>query len=119
MTYLPIYSPSNRLLLLPDILLPFIKTQLSRLLYFVLIFAAFACNLPAGTVEDLAEGLASIDFFVATSGVDTNDCQTRETACRSLTRAIAVVNGLPENPLTIIHIAPGTYDEIYDLQINK
>lgn len=99
-----------------------LKTRLSfksKLLYFVLIFAAFACNLPAGTVEDLAEGLASIDFFVATSGVDTNDCQTRETACRSLTRAIAVVNGLPENPLTIIHIAPGTYDEIYDLQINK
>lgn len=99
-----------------------LKTRLSfksKLLYFVLIFAAFACNLPAGTVEDLAEGLASIDFFVATSGVDTNDCQTRETACRSLTRAIAVVNGLPENPLTIIHIAPGTYDEIYDLQIIK
>ena len=31
MTYLPIYSPSNRLLLLPDILLPFIKTQLSSI----------------------------------------------------------------------------------------
>jgi hypothetical protein len=29
MTYLPIYSPSNRLLLLPDILLPFVKIQLS------------------------------------------------------------------------------------------
>jgi len=32
MTYLPIYLPSNRLLLSPDILLPYVKTQLSSYL---------------------------------------------------------------------------------------
>jgi uncharacterized protein YraI len=87
--------------------------------FLALVLSILACSLPDGLAEDAAEGLASIDFFVATTGIDTNDCQTRETACRSLGRALTVVNEIPENPLTIIHIAAGVYDEVNDLHINK
>lgn len=80
----------------------------SRLLYFVLILSAFACNLPAGTVEELAEGLAETELFVSISGDDANDCQTPETACRSLYRAVEVAN---EQPIATIHIGTGTYNE--------
>lgn len=100
-------------------LITFFRNKSGLLLFILLISVALACNLPDSLVEDVAEGLAGIDYFVAPTGVDTNDCQTRETACRSLNRAIRVVNEMPENPLTIIHIAPGIYDEIYDLGINK
>ncbi|MBI5943550.1 MAG: hypothetical protein HY864_04215 [Chloroflexi bacterium] len=89
------------------------------LAFLTLFLSVVACSLPDETLEQVGEGLASIDFFVATTGIDTNDCQTRETACRSLGRALGVVNELPENPLTIIHIASGSYDEVNDLHINK
>lgn len=87
--------------------------------FLALFLSVLACSLPDETVEQVGEGLAGIDFFVATTGIDTNDCQTRETACRSLGRALWVVNEMPENPLTIIHIASGSYDEANDLAINK
>ncbi len=96
-------KPNNRLL---------IK---SRLLYFVLILSAFACNLPAGTVEEIAEGLAETELFVSISGDDANDCQTPETACSSLHRAVDIAN---EQPIATIYIGAGTYDEAEPIRMD-
>lgn len=78
------------------------------LIFLTLFLSILACNIPTEMVDDLAEGLAETELFVSTSGDDANDCQTLETACRSLFRAVAVANTLP---LATIYISAGTYDE--------
>jgi len=72
------------------------------------------CTLPEGLVRDLADGLAGLELFVATTGNDASDCQTPETACRSVSHAVVLAN---EMTAGLIHIAPGTYNETSDIRI--
>lgn len=74
------------------------------LIFTVLLVLITGCTLPAGGLA----GLEDASLFVATTGNDTNDCQTAETACRTIRRVVAVANELP---VALINIAAGTYDE--------
>ncbi len=77
----------------------------SRLLTFtVLLVLISGCNLPIGGLDGLEDAV----LFAAITGSDSNDCQTAETACRSIQRVVTVANELP---VAIINIAAGTYDE--------
>jgi hypothetical protein len=91
----------------------FISVTLTLLALFL---SVLACNLPDGLVEQAGEGLASLELFVATTGNDASDCQTLETACRTLHHTVIVAN---EMVSATIQISPGTYDEVDPSIISK
>ncbi len=81
-----------------------------------LLLTLVACTIPGDVIDDIGEGLASLELFVATSGNDANDCQTAETACQTVWRAVQLANDMTG---ASIRIAPGTYNETNDLMIQK
>ncbi len=82
----------------------------------MLILAMLACTIPTEVIEEAAEGLAELELFVSTTGNDRNDCQTPETACRTIARTVRVANEMDN---AIIRISTGTYDETDKSVIRK
>ncbi len=79
-----------------------------HLVVITLIMAILACNIPTDLAEEAVEGLALLELFITPAGDDANDCQTPETACRTIVRGVRVANGMSN---AILNLAAGTYDE--------